>query len=92
MNEKEEVEGGPRRVAVNKEAVYIMSASWQPSVEQTRRGMSALLSSLFQFSHAVGQKGSVTELIVLSVVYTVFRFPPAVRASEFCFFKKYSGL
>jgi hypothetical protein len=80
-NEKSEAER-TRRIAATREATYVATLSWQPSIEQSRRGMAALLSSLYMFSHAVGQKGSTTEHMVLSVMQTVTRFPPAVRASE----------
>ena len=80
-NEKSEADR-MRRIAVTREATYVATSSWQPSIEQSRRGMAALLSSLYVFSHAVGQKGSTTEYMVLSVMQTITRFPPAVRASE----------
>jgi hypothetical protein len=80
-NEKSEAER-MRRIAATREATYVATLSWQPSIEQSRRGMAALLSSLYMFSHAVGQKGSTTEAMALSVMQTITRFPPAVRASE----------
>lgn len=83
--EKEDDEGGStRRSIASKESMYISNAAWQPSVEQTRRGMAALLSSLYIFSHTVGEKGAGMEEGAVSVMYTISRFPPAVRACQ-CF-------
>jgi hypothetical protein len=80
-NEKSEAER-MRRIAATREATYVATLSWQPSIEQSRRGMAALLSSLYMFSHAVGETDSTTEAMALSVMQTITRFPPAVRASE----------
>ncbi|KAJ7230547.1 hypothetical protein GGX14DRAFT_583780 [Mycena pura] len=78
-NGKSEAESS-RRITATREATYVATPAWQPSTEQSRRGMAALLSSLYMFSHAVSQMGVTTECMVLSVVQTICRFPPAVRA------------
>ncbi|KAF7326486.1 hypothetical protein MSAN_02509900 [Mycena sanguinolenta] len=50
-----------KRGTVSKESAYLSDAAWQPSVVQTPRGMAALLSSLYIFSHSVAQKGIAAE-------------------------------
>ncbi|KAJ7472963.1 hypothetical protein B0H11DRAFT_1345488 [Mycena galericulata] len=68
-----------KRGTVSKESMYLNDAAWQPSVEQTPRGMAALLSSLYLFAHSVAQKGVGAEQKVLALAYGVLRFPPAIR-------------
>ncbi|KAJ7581814.1 hypothetical protein C8J56DRAFT_1029289 [Mycena floridula] len=68
-----------RREIASKETVYALNAAWQPSQEQTSRGMSALLSSLYVLSHSVAVKGVLAEQRVLAMLYMLCRFPPAVR-------------
>ncbi|KAJ7689505.1 hypothetical protein B0H14DRAFT_3051045, partial [Mycena olivaceomarginata] len=71
----------PQRVTTtaSKESMFLDDAAWQPSVEQTTRGMAALLSSLYLFAHSVAQKGVAAEQKVLAAAYAVLRFPPAIR-------------
>ncbi|PVF99226.1 hypothetical protein CPB86DRAFT_315970 [Serendipita vermifera] len=63
----------------SKERVYLVDSAWQPSVLQTRRGMAALLSSLYTLVHAANQKGTNGESNILAFLYAITRFPPAVR-------------
>lgn len=67
---------------VSKESMFLDDAAWQPSVEQTTRGMAALLSSLYLFAHSVAQKGVAAEQKVLAAAYAVLRFPPAIRTCK----------
>jgi hypothetical protein len=67
----------------SKEQVYLADSAWQPSVPQTTRGMAALLSSLYTMVHSANQKGSGGETNILSFLYAITRFPPAVRARKF---------
>ncbi|KAJ6599763.1 hypothetical protein DFH09DRAFT_626245 [Mycena vulgaris] len=68
-----------KRGTVSKESMYLEDPAWHPSVPQTPRGISALLSSLYLFSHSVAQKGVAGEQKVLALAYAIFRFPPAIR-------------
>ncbi|TFK70123.1 hypothetical protein BDN72DRAFT_896704 [Pluteus cervinus] len=63
-----------------KEATYVATPAWQPSIGQSSRGMSALLSSLYVLAHSVGKRGIAAEQKVLSTMFALTRFPPAVRA------------
>ncbi|TFK70120.1 hypothetical protein BDN72DRAFT_795723 [Pluteus cervinus] len=63
-----------------KESTYLSTSAWQPSISQSSRGMSALLSSLYVLAHSVSKRGIVAEQKVLSTIYALTRFPPAVRA------------
>ncbi|KAG6844814.1 hypothetical protein H0H87_003481 [Tephrocybe sp. NHM501043] len=67
-------------IPISKQSVYQFDDAWQPSMHQTPRGMAALLSSLHVLSEVVRQKGVVSENRVLAALYSVTRFPPAVRA------------
>lgn len=71
-----------KRATVSKELAYLADAAWQPTILQTRRGMAAMLSSLYMFSHSVAQKKSLLDHEVLAVMYRITRFPPAVRACK----------
>jgi hypothetical protein len=73
----------PKRAIVSKEQTYLADASWFPSVPQTDRGMAALLSSLYCLSKSVPEKGAAAERKVLSMLYQISRFPPAVRTCQF---------
>ncbi|KAF7342761.1 putative bifunctional E2/E3 enzyme [Mycena sanguinolenta] len=77
-----------KRGTVSKESAYLSDAAWQPSVVQTPRGMAALLSSLYIFSHSVAQKGIAAEQKVLATAYAVLRFPPAIRTLAGLLFNK----
>jgi hypothetical protein len=67
----------------SKEQVYLVDSAWQPSILQTHRGMAALLSSLYTLVHSANQKGISGENKILAFLYSITRFPPAVRAREF---------
>jgi hypothetical protein len=71
-----------RPVTKSKEHTYLADPAWQPSVLQTSRGMAALLSSLYLFVHSANQKGSNGEANILAFLYTITKFPPAVRACK----------
>jgi len=45
--------------------------------------MAALLSSLYRLAQSIPLKGAAAESKVLSMLYEITRFPPAVRAREF---------
>ncbi|KAJ7714801.1 hypothetical protein B0H16DRAFT_514129 [Mycena metata] len=77
-----------KRSIVSKQSMYLADAAWHPSVPQTPRGMAALLSSLYLLAHSVGQTGVAGEQKVLALVYTLFRFPPAVRTLAALFLNK----
>ncbi|KAJ7636568.1 hypothetical protein FB45DRAFT_447877 [Roridomyces roridus] len=61
-----------------KHSAFLDDAAWQPSVEQTPRGMAALLSSLFLFGSSLDPKGDGLRK-VLAAAFAVLRFPPAIR-------------
>jgi hypothetical protein len=69
-------------VTKSKEHTYLADPAWQPSVLQTSRGMAALLSSLYLFVHSANQKGSNGESNILAFLYTITKFPPAVRTCK----------
>ncbi|KAF8148358.1 hypothetical protein K438DRAFT_1989266 [Mycena galopus ATCC 62051] len=79
---------GQPRASASKQSMYLSEPAWQPSVDQTPRGMAALLSSLYLFAHSVAQKGIAAEQKVLAVAYAVLRFPPAIRALAVLLFNK----
>ncbi|KAJ6451921.1 hypothetical protein C8R45DRAFT_1041477 [Mycena sanguinolenta] len=81
-------DAGEKRRTVSKQSAYLSDAAWQPSVVQTPRGMAALLSSLYLFSHSVAQKGIAAEQKVLATAYAVLRFPPAIRTLAGLLFNK----
>jgi hypothetical protein len=68
---------------LSKQSTYLADDAWQPSVTQTPRGMAALLSSLYVLATSVSCKGVTAENNVLSALYAITRFPPAVRACTF---------
>ena len=69
-------------VTKSKEHIFLADPAWQPSVLQTQRGMAAMLSSLYVFVHSANQKGSVGEANILAFLYSITRFPPAIRACK----------
>jgi hypothetical protein len=71
---------GSKHVGLSKQSTYLADAAWQPMVKQTVRGMAALLSSLYLLAASAARKGLAAENNVLSALYAITRFPPAVRA------------
>ena len=68
-----------KQTGVSKQSTYLTDAAWQPSVKQTPRGMAAFLSSLYLLATSGSRKGVTAETNVLSGLYQITRFPPAVR-------------
>ncbi|KAG6918190.1 hypothetical protein DXG01_015978 [Tephrocybe rancida] len=67
-------------VPTTKQSAYQLNSAWQPSVVQTPRGMAALLSSLLVLSETVRKQGVTSENKILTTLFSITRFPPAVRA------------
>lgn len=67
----------------SKERMYIADSAWQPSIPQTERGMAAFLSSLFRLAYSIPIRGTVAEDRMLSILYQITSFPPAVRSRKF---------
>ncbi|KAG6918191.1 hypothetical protein DXG01_015979 [Tephrocybe rancida] len=67
-------------IPISKQSAYQLDTAWQPSTPQTSRGMAALLASLFVLSEMVRKQGLASENKVLAALYSITRFPPAVRA------------
>lgn len=63
----------------SKQSMYLSDMSYQPSIIQTPRGMSAFLASLYRLCALVADKGSTAERRIISSLYTITRFPPAGR-------------
>lgn len=76
-------DGAAKPATVSKQQTYMVDSSWHPSIPQTTRGMAALLSSLYRLAQSIPLKGAVAEGKVLSMLYEITRFPPAVRTREF---------
>jgi len=76
-------DGAAEPATVSKQRTYMVDSSWHPSIPQTTRGMAALLSSLYHLAQSIPSKGAAAESKVLSMLYEITRFPPAVRAREF---------
>ena len=75
-------DGAAKPATVSKQQTYMVDSSWHPSIPQTTRGMAALLSSLYRLAQSIPLKGAVAEGRVLSMLYEITRFPPAVRTRE----------
>ncbi|KAF8638741.1 hypothetical protein AX16_010464 [Volvariella volvacea WC 439] len=72
----------------NKEANYLERLEWHPEFEQSTRGISSLLSTLFILSTLIPKKGAAAENYVLATFFAMCRFPPAVRTLGRLLFNK----
>jgi hypothetical protein len=82
---KRQTATGPEDIqpgTVSKQQTYQADEAWHPGIPQTPRGMAAFLSSLYLLAHSVPRKGGAAEGRVLSMLYEITRFPPAVRTCK----------